>query len=121
MNKPKKQNEIKDIAVNRLSDQHLENLFFVHTKDSGKYFYNIMKTVNFPEDMDPLFFTQYQTKPKDTWPLIAHQEYNDITLWWVICSANQIINPVKQPEPGTILKIPNPGIVRRILNKIKES
>ena len=116
----KKQNEIKDVAITKLSAQNLENLFYVFKRDNGQYFYNILKTVNFPEDIDPTLYTQYETKPKDTWPLIAHNFYKDVRLWWIVCSANQIMNPVKQPEPGTILKIIAPEMVRSILNKIKD-
>ena len=121
MNTDKKQNDIKDVVLEKLSAQHLENLFYVHKNEYGDYFYNIIKTVNFPEEIDPTFYTQYETKPKDTWTVIAHEFYNDITLWWIVCSANRIMNPVKQPEPGTILKILQPGIVRNILNKLKDS
>lgn len=116
----KKQNEIKDVAVKKLSAQNLENLFYVFQKDNGQYYYNILKTVNFPEDINPNLYTTYETKPKDTWPLIAYNFYKDVRLWWLICSSNNIINPVKQPAPGTILKILNVDSVRNILNTIKD-
>ena len=118
---PKKQNEIKDVAITKLSAQNIENLFNISQKDNGQYFYNIIKTVNFPADIDPSIYTQYETKPKDTWPLIAFKHYKDLRLWWLICSANQINNPVAQPEPGTVLKIISADVVRSVLNKIKES
>jgi len=116
-----KQNEIKDVVIKKLSAQNLENLFYVFKRDNGQYFYNILKTVNFPEDIDPNIYTQYETRPKDTWPLISFNYYKDVRLWWLICSSNQIINPVKQPEPGTILKIILPEVVREILTQIKET
>ena len=116
----KKQNEIKDVVIKKLSAQNLENLFYVFQKDNGQYFYNILKTVNFPEDIDPIIYTQYETKPKDTWPLISYNFYKDVRLWWIVCSVNQITNPVKQPEAGTVIKILNSDIVRNVLNKIKE-
>jgi len=116
----KKQNEIKDVAIDKISAQNLENLFYVFQRDNGQYFYNIIKTVNVPEDLDPTLYTQYETKPKDTWPLIAYNFYQDVRLWWLVCSTNQIVNPVAQPVPGTILKILIPEVVRNILNQIKE-
>jgi len=116
---PIKQNQIKDPEIEKLSAQNLENLFYVFQMENGQYYYNINKTVNFPQDLDPTLYRNYETKPKDTWPLIAHVFYNDIRLWWLICSSNQIINPVKQPEPGTILKILAPEIVKNVLNKLK--
>lgn len=118
---PKKQNEIKDVAIKKIGAQNLENLFFVFQKDNGQYFYNMLKTVNFPEDLDTTLYTYYETKPKDTWPLISYKHYNNVKLWWLICSVNQISNPVKQPQPGTVIKIINSDIVRGILNRLKES
>ena len=61
----KKQNEINDVAIKKLSAQNLENLFYVFQRDNGQYFYNVLKTVNFPEDIDPTLYSQYETKPKD--------------------------------------------------------
>jgi hypothetical protein len=120
MSTPQKQNEIKDVVVKKLSAQNLENLFYIFQRDNGQYFYNITRTVNFPEDLDPNLFEQYETKPKDTWPLIAYSFYQDVRLWWLVCLVNQIINPVKQPEAGTVIKILNADSVRSVLNKIKE-
>ena len=119
--KTQKQNEIKDVAVKKISAQLLENLFNVYLTEDSEYFYNIIKTVNFPEDISPILFTQYATKPKDTWPLISYNFYNDVRLWWIVCSANNIINPVEQPIPGTVLNILKPDIVRDVLNKLKDA
>ena len=116
----KKQNEIKDVAVKKLSAQNLENLFYIFQKDNGQYFYNMLKTINFPEDIDTSLYTQYETKPKDTWPLIAYKYYQDVRLWWLVCSMNHIINPVEQPVPGTIIKMLNANTVRSILSTIKD-
>lgn len=115
-----KQNEIKTEGIDKLSAQNLENLFYVFQNDKGQYFYNINKTVNFPEDLDPTLYFQYETKPKDTWTTISYEYYGDIRLWWVICSANQILDPTKHPEPGTILKVILPDIIRNILTQLKD-
>jgi nucleoid-associated protein YgaU len=42
----------------------------------------------------------------DTLSSIAAEEYNDPTLWREIARANQIINPLRLPPPGTLLSIP---------------
>ena len=116
-----KQNEIKDKSIKKLDPQHLENLFNVYTDDNGQYFYNILKTVNFPEDIDPTIYSEYTTLPKDTWPLIAWKSYGDVRLWWVVCAVNNIVDPVGQPVVGTTLKILGGDIVRDILTQIKEA
>jgi len=116
----KKQNEINDVVIKKLSAQNLENLFYIFKRDNGQYFYNILKTVNFPEDVSADLYENYKTKPKDTWPLISYKFYKDVRLWWLICSMNQIVNPTESPTPGTIIKILRVTTVRSILNKIKE-
>ena len=116
----KKQNEIKDVELKKLSAQNLENLFYVYQTENSEYFYNILKTVNFPDDIDPSHYSNYVTKPKDTWPMISYNFYKDVKVWWLVCSINGIIDPTKQPVPGTVLKILHSDIVRGVLNRIKE-
>lgn len=115
----KKQNDINDVELTKLAAQNLENLFYVFEQDNGQYYYNIIKTVNFPTDLDPTTYTTYITKPKDTWPLIAFNFYKDVKLWWVVCSTNGILDATKQPVPGTELKIIYANTVRDILNVIR--
>ena len=116
-----KQNEIPDFDIEKLTAQNLENIFNVYQDDNENYYYNVLKSVSFPEDLDPLVYTEYVTQPKDTWPLIAWNFYRDVKLWWIICAVNQIANPVGQPKPGTKLKILSNSIVRDVLVQIKES
>jgi len=116
----KKQNEINDVAIKKLSAQNIENLFYISQRENGQYFYNMLKTVNFPDDINPSLYSNYETKPKDTWPTIAYDFYKDVRLWWLICSVNQIDNPVEQPLPGTVIKILRANTVRNVLNKLKE-
>ena len=116
-----KQNEIPNTDIKKLEAQNIENLFNIYQDSDGQYFYNILKTVNFPEDINPLIYFEYDTEPKDTWPLIAWKFYKDVKLWWIICSLNNIVNPVAQPKVGTKIKILESSIVRDILTKIRES
>lgn len=115
-----KQNNINDKNIEKLTAQNIENLFNVYQNTDGTYFYNILKTVQFPEDLDPQLYSEYYVQPKDTWPLIAWKFYKDVKLWWIICALNNISNAVAQPEMGTKIKIISPNIVRSILTTIKE-
>ena len=116
-----KQNDINDTSVNKLKAQNIENLFNVYTDEDQNYFYNILKTINFPDDLNPFLFYYYDTETKDTWPLIAWKAYKDVKLWWVICAVNNIQNPVAQPVAGTRIKLLTSDVVREILNEIKRS
>lgn len=110
------QNEIGDIPS--LHDFAYENIFNVY-KDGDHYGYNILKTVQIPEDLDPRAFTYTKIVGKMAWTAISFQEYGSIRLWWLVCVTNGILNPVLLPEPGTVIKIIKPEYVRDIIQQIK--
>jgi len=116
-----KQNEIEDIDVRQLLPQNLENLFNIYENENEQYFYNLLKTVNFPEELDPRIYALYVIKPKDTWPLIAHKSYKSVRLWWLLCTVNRIQNPVEQIPVGKTIKVILPDLVRTVLSEIRTS
>lgn len=102
--------KITDIP-NTLADvtaENYENVFNVYTDNNDFYYYNLLKKVDFPTDIDPNAYDYYEAGPDDFYPLISYKFYNTIKLWWVICAANQINDPTSAPEAGTILKIIKP-------------
>ena len=113
-----KQNDIKDVSL-KLTPQNYENIFDVYTDENGFYYYNIIKTINFPTDLSLTTYSSYTTVTNDTWPLIAWKFYRNVKLWWAICAANQVINPVTPPTPGTQLKIINVVILKTLLNNLE--
>lgn len=113
-----KQNDINSNDVIKLVAQNLENLFNIYPDEDGTYFYNILKTVNFPKDLQPSIYSVYSTLPGDTWPLIAWKHYKDVKLWWIVCMVNNINNPIELPTPGTLLKILDTNVVREVLSEI---
>jgi hypothetical protein len=114
-----KANDIKNVQYKILEFQ-LENLFNVYEdSESQKYFYNILKTVNIPKDLNPEVFDFYPVKFGDMWTSIAYKFYGEVSLWWVVCTANQILNPTQQPEVGTIIKIIKSSYIAEILNQLK--
>lgn len=115
-----RQNEIDDNNISRLVPQQYENIFNVYVDGDGYYFYNLLKTVNFPEDLREDIFSLYTVQDRDTWTGISWKVYNDIRMWWIICAANNITNPLEMPESGTQLKILNIYVVKNILNQLKE-
>lgn len=114
-----KRNEIPDI-VEKIYFQNYENLFNVHELESGEYYYNVLKKVNIPNDVDPTLFEVYIVEPGDTWTLLSHVYYGDVKLWWAICIANNIRNPLLLPEPGVKLRVLTPYAVQGILTAIQE-
>lgn len=115
---PVKQNQVFNLPT--LDDQVLENIFSVYL-EGDKYYYNLLSTVTFPEDIDPTFFDFYTIKQGDLWITISNTVYNTIKLWWLICAANQIQNPLEMPKSGTKIKILNSLAVNDVLQQMNIS
>jgi nucleoid-associated protein YgaU len=115
-----KRNDITDIKE-KIFFQNYENLFNVYlTADSIPY-YNITRKVNIPQDMSSRYYSAYVVEYGDTWTGLSHKFYNDVKLWWIICCANNIQNPLSFPESGTVLNILNVDIVQSILSTIRDN
>lgn len=121
MPEPLNQNDISTLP--KLNAYNYENLFKVY-RDSADtpYYYNILNTIALPDDIDPAVYYEYQIPgPSVSWTNLSYKIYGTIKLWWVICLANGIINPIEFPENGAKLKIIRPEYVREILSSIKQS
>ncbi len=112
----KNQNSITEL--NNLVDFALENIFNVY-KDGDYYAYNLLKTVRIPADLDPEAFTYVRIDGKLSWTQISQLEYGTIRLWWLICITNGILNPVKLPKPGLVIKVLKPKLIQGVLQSIK--
>jgi LysM repeat protein len=110
------QNQISELA--RLTEEKYENIFNVYQDEDDRYYYNLLETINFPDNLPDAFFTTYTVQPGDTLPFISYKIFSSINVWWVIALANQINNPVLPLETGSQLKIPNMNIIREIISQI---
>lgn len=115
-NEPKSQNKISDLP--KLSLEVMENIFNVYQDVDGKYFYNLLQTVVFPQNLPSSMFTLYNAQRGDTWPLISYKQYKTPNLWWIILLANNIFDATKIPKPGFQLRIPAFPLVQEIVNQI---
>lgn len=95
-----------------------ENIFNIHEDEKGLYYYNLLKKIDFPEDLNNNVYSYYETKPKDSYHLIAYQFYKSPNLWWLICAVNNIDDPTNLPASGTILKILNQEYVNQVVSTI---
>lgn len=75
--------------------------YYYHTVDN-KYIYSI--TANLRQDT---LYTMHTVQIGDTIDNLALKYYNNPTLYWIICSFNNINNPFKQLTPGQQIKIPS--------------
>lgn len=111
-----KQTDISDLPL--LASTRLERLFNIHKDSNGVYFYNLLNTINFSEDMSPDIYENYTVQGGDTYAYISYKKYKTIDLWWLICTFNNIQNSTIMPQPGTQLKILNKDLINNILNAI---
>jgi nucleoid-associated protein YgaU len=110
------QNDLEDLP--KLTNSNFENALKVLQDDNGFYYYNLLETLSFPDNLPDIYFIDYVVKYGDTWPLISYNVYNDITMWWIIAFANKVINPITFLQPGKNIKVPVTEVASEILTQI---
>jgi hypothetical protein len=111
-----KQNDLTNLP--RLSPYRYENFFNLYTEKNNELFYNLIKSVNIFQSNNSDIEETYTIKPRDTWILISFHYYNTIDLWWLVCTYNQINNPLSMPEAGTTIKLLNKSYVGYVLEEL---
>ena len=115
-----KQFEIENFVT---SYNDLGNFFNVYTDENGKYYFSILKSVNFQNinSIAPGYYNEYVVKENDAWTTISYNLYGDINLWWIICKFNGIMNPIDLPTAGITLRVPTPELVKTIVDQMRNS
>jgi|TARA_R110000824_G_scaffold74657_1_gene189680 hypothetical protein len=113
----KKHNDIDELS--NLSDNRYENIFNMGT-NNNYFFYNIIKTIKFPEELDSGIFDYKIINQKKPYTAVSYDVYGTQNLWWLILLSNNITNPVDVITPGTRLKIIKSKFVKDIINTIIE-
>lgn len=84
------QNEIDGLA--KLSSSDYERIFRVHTDEAdGKnfYFYNILRKLEFPQDLNSEYVDFYQVTSAMPLTILAYNVYGNIKMWWLIYLLNK--------------------------------
>ena len=110
------QNLIYDLPS--LESTRYENIFNVYTDGDNRYYYNILQTIVFPDNLLDSFFDYYTIAPQDSWTYISYKNYGTMNLWWLIALSNNIMNPLTPLNSGDILKVPKKEVVQEILTQI---
>lgn len=103
-------------SLTEISENNFENLFSVH--NDGVYYYNLMKSVYVPEEMDPSMYFLVKMDVSLSLTALSHRIYGNINLWWLICIANGINDSVRPIETGTVLKIIHPSKIPSIVKSL---
>ena len=110
------QNDISDLP--KLDLENFENALNVYQDKNSYYYYNLLETIFFPDNLPDSYFNTYTVKFEDTWPLISFKAYSTTKLWWVIAYANNVINPINFLQVGKQIKVPKTFVVTEILTDL---
>lgn len=113
-----KQNDFLDLP--QLSPYRYENFFNIYEEKNGERFYNLIKSINIFQSENDEVEEKYTVLPQDNWISLSYKFYNTIDLWWLLCTYNQINNPLKMPEPGTTIKILNKVYIGYVLEELSK-
>lgn len=103
----------------KLNPTRYENIFKLYKNDFNQYYYNILNTIQLPEDINPSIYYEINISKKMPWTMISFNEYQTMDLWWLICLTNKINNPLELADIGQNLKIIRQEFVKFILDEIK--
>jgi len=110
-----------DIYVTGLNNDSRLHMFNVIKNDTTGYYFNIFKNYTIPDsifEMDYLF-DSYVVDNNDWWDNIAAKFYGTSQLWWLVCFANNIVNPYEDIYPGMIIKIFKSEYYGLIIDELK--
>ncbi len=114
------QNDIPELP--RLTQYNFENLFKVYTDRDDLYYYNITNSIFFPDDIANDAYFNYRISGSNvSWTYLSYIHYGTIKLWWILCTLNNVDNPMILPEPGTFVKILKPNALRDVLQQIQQN
>lgn len=110
------QNEITELP--KLATGRYENIFKIYETSNKQFYYNILNTIQFPDDINPSIFYTIKVSQRMPWSMISFNEYETMDLWWLICIINKIDNPISYPDVGSELKIVRREFLRYIFDEI---
>ncbi len=110
------QKDVKELP--NLEEVRYENIFKIAKSDKF-FFYNIIKKISIPDDLQPEIFYELRINSKKPWTTLSNQVYGTQDLWWLICLVNKVYNPINNPELGAVYKIIKPDYINPILREIK--
>jgi hypothetical protein len=112
------QNNIKDLKGLEL--YRYENIFKLYTQgDKNFYFYNILKKIQIPENLNAELFDFISFPRKMPITTVSYRIYGTTYLWWLIAIVNNVINPFEL-QNGKKFRIVKAKYVKYILDEINQ-
>jgi hypothetical protein len=110
------QNQISQLPS--LSINRYEQIFRLYTTNSNQFYYNLLQNVYIVDNIDPKAIFYITVKQQLPWSIVSYNTYGTIDLWWLIALVNNIYNPVKLPDAGSVIKAIRPEYVTAVLKEI---
>lgn len=111
------QNNIPELS--KLNTYRYENIFKVYKTNYNQYYYNILNTVQFDENLNPSVYYEISVSQRLPWSMISFNEYETMDLWWLICIVNKINNPLELPQINQSVKIIRKEFLKFIIDEIR--
>jgi hypothetical protein len=106
--------KLKTLIPSTFNPNQWINLFNVYKDSDGAHFFNLLNTVQIPDDaINPVYFDEYFVTETDNLFHISHKFYGVVHLWWLIGYINKIVDPFY--IEGKKIKVLKPDIVGQIL------
>jgi hypothetical protein len=100
--------------------ENIFNVYQFNTSNNDNYiFYNITSKVSIPNDLDPNVYQLYRIESQIALTTLSYRLYGSQHLWWLIMVLNNLRNPVKLIESGSILKIIKSEFLDLVLDALK--
>lgn len=96
------------IIISHQADRYenIFNMYQFNTSNNDTYvFYNILSKISIPTGLDPIVYQLYEVDSQIALTSLSHKLYGSQHLWWLIMILNNLKNPVKLIESGSIIKI----------------
>jgi hypothetical protein len=98
--------ELKALKPATVSYERIFKLYTATKEDKEFYFFNILRKVNIPENIDAAIVNYYDVKSNLPLTIISHEIYGEQRLWWLIAFLNReiISKNIFVVESGTRIK-----------------
>lgn len=110
------QSNIKNLPI--LGKDRYENIFKLHKTENNQWFYNLKKSITFPDDVSEDIIDTFVLDTIVPWTVISYNIYGTIFLWWTVTELNKIVNPVQLPENGKVYKYIKPSYIEQLIAQI---
>lgn len=112
-------------SLSSLDISSYERIFKVfEAKDTNKnfYFYNILKKIELPTNIDDEYLAFYNVKSNLPMTILSYKIYGDMKLWWLIYLLNkqELGNNIFVVQGGTQIQYIKPEIIPTVLQQITD-